>query len=300
LSDSDAINNRPPMAQTFLTGNGQKFSLVVNHLKSKGSCPGGSGVDSDLGDSQSCWNATRKLQAQRLVGSFVPQVTANGEAKVLLIGDFNAYGFEDPINIITGAGFVNQLERYVRPNGMPYSFVFDGTSGYLDHALASAALNPSVIDVVEWHVNADESPVIDYNTDGKPQDLYNALPYRASDHDPVVISLNLQPKFIDVTASIKTANSGLLFNRSTSRFTGTLSITNTGSTALTGPLQVELDGLPAGVTLDNASGSHANAPFISASVSSLAPGATLTLPLTFNNPAKVSVTYSAKIYSGTF
>ena len=29
--------------------------------------------------------------------------------------------------------------------------------------------------------------MIDYNTDGKPQDLYNALPYRASDHDPVVV-----------------------------------------------------------------------------------------------------------------
>jgi predicted extracellular nuclease len=64
LSDADAINNRPPMAQTFRAANGAKFSLVVNHLKSKGSCPTG-GADADQGDSQSCWNATRIQQANR-------------------------------------------------------------------------------------------------------------------------------------------------------------------------------------------------------------------------------------------
>ena len=39
LSDPDPVNSRPPMAQTFAARNGQIFSLIVNHLKSKGSCP---------------------------------------------------------------------------------------------------------------------------------------------------------------------------------------------------------------------------------------------------------------------
>jgi predicted extracellular nuclease len=60
------------------------------------------------------------------------------------------------------------------------------------------------VDAAEWHNNADEPTVIDYNTDGKPQDKYTSAPYRASDHDPVVISLNLQAPNTDVSASVRT------------------------------------------------------------------------------------------------
>ena len=48
-----------------------------------------------------------------------------------------------------------------------------------------------VLGVAEWHVNADEPAVLDYNTGSGRQDLYSASPYRASDHDPVIISLDL-------------------------------------------------------------------------------------------------------------
>ena len=301
MSDGDDINNRPPMAQTFQAGNGEKFSLVVNHLKSKGSCPSGTGLDSDRGDSQSCWNETRKQQAARLVNVFVPQVAAAAnDPDVLLIGDMNSYGMEDPVAVMTGAGFVNQLERYVRPQGMPYSYVFGGNSGYLDHALASATLSPQVAGAAEWHLNADEPTVIDYNTDGKPQDLYNALPYRASDHDPVVISLNLQPKFVNVTAGFSVLASGAVYNRVTGKFTSSVKITNSGAAALTGPFQYELTNLVAGVTLDNASGSHAGSPYVTVNAASLAPGASITIPLTFTNPSKGAMTYKATIYTGTF
>ena len=301
LSDANAINNRPPMAQTFRAANGEKFSLIVNHLKSKGSCPSG-GPDADNNDSQSCWNATRVQQAQRLVGSFVPQVAAAaGDADVLVIGDLNSYGAEDPIQVITGAGFVNELERFVRPSGMPYSFVFGGQSGYLDHALASAALSPQVAGVAEWHVNADEPEVIDYNIDAaKPQDLYNALPYRASDHDPVVVSLDLQPAYRDITAAVAQASSGLAVNRVTQKYTGTFAFTNTGTSTLSGPFQVVFGGLPAGVTLANATGSHAGAAYVSVNAASLAPGATASFAVSFSNPSKVTIHYSASIFAGNF
>jgi len=301
LSDADAINNRPPMAQTFKANNGAKFSLVVNHLKSKGSCPT-SGADADQGDSQSCWNATRIQQANRLTGAFVPQVVAAaGDAKVLLIGDFNSYGYEDPIAAITATGYVNQLERFVRGSGnMPYSFVFNGEAGYLDHALASAALSPQVVDAAEWHNNADEPTVLDYNTDGKPQDKYTSAPYRASDHDPVVISLNLQAPYTDVSSSVKTVSSGLTYARLSGQWSGTISITNTSGAAITGPLQVSLGGLPAGVTLINASGSRSGVPYITANASSLAPGATLSVPVTFTKTGTAAISYTTQVYSGTF
>jgi predicted extracellular nuclease len=302
LTDGDAINNRPPMAQTFKAANGAKFSLVVNHLKSKGSCPSGSGPDADHNDSQSCWNATRILQAQRLVNTFVPQVvSAAGDAKVLLIGDFNSYGMEDPINTITATGYVNQLERFVRGSGdMPYSFVFNGEAGYLDHALASAALSPQVAGAAEWHNNADEPTVVDYNTDGKPQDKYTSAPYRASDHDPVVISLNLAAPYTDVTGSFRAVGTGLVLNRATGKFGSTFSITNTGSTTLNGPFQVEFDGLDASVTLVNATGSHAGAPYITVNTASLAPGATASFALSFSRTGSANISYTTKIYTGSF
>jgi predicted extracellular nuclease len=65
---------------------------------------------------------------------------------------------EDPIAYLTATGMVNELERFVRPRAMPYSYVFDGEAGYLDHALASASLRPQVAGVTEWHNNADEPP----------------------------------------------------------------------------------------------------------------------------------------------
>lgn len=300
LSDGDALNNRAPFAQTFAVANGEKFSLIVNHLKSKGSCPAGTGPDTDQNDSQGCWNATRVQQAQRLINTFVPQVVAAaGDPDVLLIGDMNSYGMEDPIAAMTGAGYVNQLERYIRPRGMPYSFIFNSNSGYLDHALASASLSPQVAGAAEWHNNADEPTVIDYNLESKPQDLYTAQPYRASDHDPVVISLNLQPKYVDLAGSIKLTQYSTTLNRATGKYVSSVSVSNTSGAALTGPFQLKLNSLTAGVILDNASGIDGGAPYVTVDTT-LAPGAALSIPLTFSNPAKATIVYAPKFYQGAF
>ena len=85
----------------------------------------------------------------------------------------------------------NNIARYI---ATPYSYTFDGESGYIDHALTSASLTDQITRVTEWHINADEPSVIDYNTEFKPQDLYSATPYRASDHDPVVVGLQLMKR----------------------------------------------------------------------------------------------------------
>ena len=305
MSDGDAVNNRAPLAQTFKAANGARFSVIVNHLKSKGSCPSGTGVNVDNGDSQGCWNGTRVLQAQRLASYFIPYVkAASGDDDVLVIGDMNSHGFEDPINLLTGQanglGLVNQLERFVRPAGMVYSYVFDGQSGYLDHALASASLSGQVAGATEWHNNADEPDAIDYNVDGKPQDLYVDNAYRASDHDPVVISLNLTPTFVNVTANFAMARSGFTANRATGQYSGTVSFTNKGATAISGPFQLEMNGLPAGVTLANPSGAHNGLPFMTVGNGVLAPGATATVTTLFNNPNKVAISYGATLYAGAF
>ena len=205
VSDPDSVNNRPPLAQTFAAANGEKLTLVVNHLKSKGGCPSANGADAvgnvDSGDGQGCWNALRVLQAQRL-RTFVAQVqSTSGTSDVLLIGDFNAYAQEDPIFNLTGSGFVDQSGRF---EAFGYSYVFDGTAGRLDHAIATATLSPKVVGTVHWHIDADEGSAQDYNLEFKqpacatcaPDPFDGTLPFRASDHDPVLVGLSLFKRVI--------------------------------------------------------------------------------------------------------
>jgi uncharacterized protein len=231
LGDLNPIHNRVPLAQTFsLNSNGQKFSVIVNHFKSKGSCPA-SGLDADQGDGQGCWNATRVQQAQALL-TFVNTVkTQANDNDVLIIGDLNSYGKENPITTLTSNGFVNEIEKLI--GSTAYSYVFDGFAGYLDHALASTSLDPQVSGVTEWHINADEPSVIDYNTEFKPQDLYTPTPYRSSDHDPVVIGLQLGGNLTPASfaGSSKTVNTATV--QAGGLLTYTLTISNSGQTAST-------------------------------------------------------------------
>ncbi|MGP1717478.1 MAG: ExeM/NucH family extracellular endonuclease [Methylophilus sp.] len=188
LSDNNSINNRPTLAQTFQAANGEKFSVLVNHLKSKG-CSDSGGADADQGDGQGCYNAQRLAQANQLVQFIQTVKNQANDPDVLVIGDLNAYGKEDPVLVLENAGLQDQIARFNDQAG--YSYVFDGEAGYLDHALANTALAAQVTGTVHWHINADEPFVIDYNTEFKPQDLYTDTPYRSSDHDPVIVGLQL-------------------------------------------------------------------------------------------------------------
>jgi hypothetical protein len=125
---------------------------------------------------------------------------------VLVMGDLNSYGAEEPITdleagsglegtTLSTGGMVNLVARDI-PALERYSYIFSpGQSGYLDHALASPNLAPLVSDTAVWYVNADEPAVLDYNTDfrttggGSGEDLYAPIPFRSSDHDPVIVGL---------------------------------------------------------------------------------------------------------------
>lgn len=187
LSDSNAIYNRLPVAQTFeLNSNGETFTPVINHFKSKGGT--GTGADADQGDGQGAFNFTRVQQAEALLG-FVNQLkTSTGDSDILVLGDLNAYGEEDPIDVLRNGGLIDELGRYIQD---PYSYVFDGQSGRLDHALSTASLSAQITGATEWHINADEPRILDYNQEFNPPELYEPTPYRSSDHDPVLIGAEL-------------------------------------------------------------------------------------------------------------
>ena len=181
--------NRPALAQSFrVDATGAVLTVVVNHLKSKGSSCDADG-DPNLGDGQGNCNMTRTSAATAMADWLATDPTGSGDDDVLIIGDLNAYPKEDPLTAFTSAGYTNLLESQANP----YSFSFDSQAGALDHAIVSASLAPQVAETIEWHINADEPRLLDYNLEnGRDPNLFDgSTPYRASDHDPVVIGLDL-------------------------------------------------------------------------------------------------------------
>ena len=187
--------NRPALAQTFSeNANGQRFTVVVNHLKSKGSDCEAVG-DPDTGDGQGNCNVTRTRAAEALADWLARDPTHSGDDDVLIIGDLNSYAKEDPIAALEAGGFTNLVESFL--GQAAYSFVFDGQSGYLDHALANESFRPQIKGVTEWHINADEPIALDYNVEFKSANhvntLYAPTPFRSSDHDPVIVGVCQSP-----------------------------------------------------------------------------------------------------------
>jgi predicted extracellular nuclease len=195
ISDESGVlfidtKNRPSLVQEFaLVENGEKLVISVNHLKSKGSgCGAG---DDDTTTGQGSCNLTRTRAAQALSAFLDSQFP---DTATLIIGDLNAYAKEDPISALEGDGYTNLVNYF--GGDAAYSYSFNGLLGYLDHALANEEVLAKVVDVTEWHINADEPISLDYNVENKTADnvtdYYADDAYRMSDHDPVLISLLLE------------------------------------------------------------------------------------------------------------
>jgi predicted extracellular nuclease len=182
--------NRAPIAVSFEEiSTGEVFTVSVNHFKSKGGS--GSGDDADIGDGQGNFNGTRLRGAEALDAWLDSDPTGSGDSDILIIGDLNAYAQEDPITFLEAEGYTDLAEEFIGDNA--YSFVFDGQFGTLDYALANSSLSDQITGATEWHVNADEPDALDYNLDfGRDPSLFNGdQPYRNSDHDPLIVGLDL-------------------------------------------------------------------------------------------------------------
>lgn len=184
-----ANTNRVPIAATLKHMSTQRLVTVVSvHLKSKGGS--GTGSDEDVGDGKGNWNNQRLLGVQAIDDWLASDPTGVAAPSTLLMGDFNAYAQEDPITELQTRGFTSA--EFLTAGA--YSYVFDGQWGTLDYIFTEGSL--SVTDVHTWHVNADEPDYFDYNTNFRgdpPQNPFDgSLPYRFSDHDPLVASITLQ------------------------------------------------------------------------------------------------------------
>ncbi|GGK91687.1 ExeM/NucH family extracellular endonuclease [Mangrovihabitans endophyticus] len=187
---------REPLAQGFTKAGARDadaFVVVANHWKSKGSgtplYPGDE-QDTTPGSDQGAFNATRVREA-RDTSAFATRVAQGlGTDRIFLLGDFNAYTHEDPMEELYADGYTD-LAGDLDPAESTYSY--DGLQGSLDHVLANPAAHAMVTGADVWQINAQEAVAYAYSRYN-----YNATllfdggdPFAASDHDPVVAGLHL-------------------------------------------------------------------------------------------------------------
>jgi len=204
------IKNRPSLIQSFAF-EGDRFTLSVNHLKSKGSACN----ETDEGlDGQGNCNVSRTNAAKALTEFLASNPTGIETDKVMILGDLNAYSQEDPMQVFYENGFENLKYTDKATEEQPFSYSYSGFLGSLDHALSSTGLTENVLSVDAWHINSVEDSTMDYLTEENGQsyssiDNYAAPDaYRSSDHDPIIVALNLgnsAPEFLQDIPNINIA-----------------------------------------------------------------------------------------------
>lgn len=213
---SDFQRSRPAVAATFMDNDsGEVFTVVSVHFKSKGDSNlqdlaeaaqsyldgGGTGftradVDAltsdpnyDAGDGQGFWNGVRTDAADELQ-DWLGNTYQGGVSSYVVLGDFNAYAQEDPVQSLRDAPDMTDLiDTYIGQENA-YSFVFDGQRGTLDQAIASDEFAMNVTGLTEWHINADEPDLLNYSSQFKDPAFYNEDVFASSDHDPLILGLD--------------------------------------------------------------------------------------------------------------
>ncbi len=185
--DRREVHDRSPLLAAFRpTDGGEPFSVAAVHFKSKIDCPQ-EGKDSDTAGT-GCWNQ-RRMQQARALTEFIEHWRGEMDGPpVLVAGDLNAYGDEDPMEVLRKSGKRDLMAKYL-PWRERYTYVYQAESGYLDHLWAGPELVPRVKEVYSPPINADEPPFLEYGHGGPQGRHLEADPYRASDHDPVVVDL---------------------------------------------------------------------------------------------------------------
>ena len=117
---------------------------------------------------------TRRLGQVRAVHRFVKELARDPELTVLHLGDCNDFHFRPALKELAGDAL--EILTFRVPPEERYSYVFQGTSQPLDHALLGGPLKGKAegVEVEYVHINADW-----------PERA------RASDHDPLVVRLHL-------------------------------------------------------------------------------------------------------------
>jgi hypothetical protein len=214
------------------------------------------------------------------VGPFSPVTgNASGIAPIPLVGGSGIAVFEslqsDPNTFVT----VN----------VPIYVAYDATSGLpaLGSGTVSAAIGP-----VSLVTNADaSSPVPRF-----------AIPAPGGQ---TAFIINPCACATDMSASITVTRGGFFFNFGTGRFQQNVTIRNTGTNSIAGPISIALDNLSANATLANSAGvtscaAPSGSPYIAVTTGGvLAPGASASVVLQFTRTGSAGITYNTRVLGGS-
>ncbi len=215
------LNDRPPLLlrATVHAANGGTYpvTVVVNHLRSL------NGID-DTGAGSNGWPTEgdrvrnkRAQQARFLADLVQSRQVADANERIVLVGDFNAFEFNDGYADIMGIVRGDEVPEdqvvtwLASPITTPlvdgsdliadaterYSYVFEGNAQTLDHVIVNEALlmdaQLASAKVEHARINADFG-VHNFGVAG------NAI--RVSDHDPVRLALTV-PAFASADLSVE-------------------------------------------------------------------------------------------------
>ena len=320
--NTSVLNDRPPVvfrADVLAPGSDSplRVRIVANHLRSFDSvdAPG------DTGDFPRTKRNQQAIYLAKLISGNLPgEQTANWNAtdNLILAGDFNAYdvsdGYVDSLNCVSGIPGAANTQYFsaaqltvdapctsifspaltnltTTDSTQRYSYTFSGVAQRIDHILVNSLMYPRVRQFAYARNNADFPEGPTYRND-------TTRPERVSDHDMPIVYLKLP---VEVTSRTRLNATSLALNRATGRYNGTISVTNTGSAALTGPVYVFFQNLPAGVTLPDLP-TYNGAPYATINLGAgLAPGATsTTITISFADPSNARIGYTTTRFDGTF
>lgn len=150
---------------------GEKFVLNINHLRSKR----GTGAES---------NEKRMANVDSLLVMLdkIEQEQVFSDSDILLVGDYNSYTQEEPIQTLVRAGYADMV---MRDDSTGYSYVYHSEAGYLDRVFASESMAKQVKQVAVYHLNADY-----FYSRGFKRGLDDTM-FRYADHDPILIRVEL-------------------------------------------------------------------------------------------------------------
>ncbi len=299
------VFDRPPLladvtAKLPTSDSGINLKILANHLRSL------NGNDTQDGSGNRV-RAKRAAGAENVAG-FLQTLQSASRANVLTLGDFNAFefndGYVDVIGTIKGTptpaaevqvaspdlvtpDFIDLMETRLTAGLDRYSYNFIGSAQVLDHIVVNNNLNSRVARVEVARNDADF-----------PESFRNdsTRPERISDHDMPTVYITLPN---EVTTKTTITKSSLSFNRVTQVCSGSISVTNTSAAAFTGPVYVFLNGLQAEATVQNAAGVSNGVSYVSTS-SSIAAGATVSLPVQFKLSAPTAIRYIPTVFASSF
>ena len=151
---------------------GERFILNINHLRSKR----GTGAESNE-------KRMANVDSLLLMLNQIKEQNIFKDEDILLVGDYNSYTYEQPLQTIIQAGYTDILMQYA-PKG--YSYIYHSEAGYLDRVFASPTMTDQVTQVQPYHLNADY-----FYSRGFKRGLDETI-YRYADHDPILIHLKLK------------------------------------------------------------------------------------------------------------